>query len=56
MKQSKNKLNRTEIIQALRSHAHPTWFHSILSFPTPALSALLEYYRAGGKPKLVEVE
>lgn len=39
------QMNRMEVIDELRSQAHPTWFHSLLSWSTPRLKALLVFYR-----------
>lgn len=48
-------MNRTEVIHELARHAHPTWYHSIISWSTRDLKALLNYYRAGGElPRWVE--
>lgn len=41
-------MTRWEIIQELRRHAHPSWFHALLDRTTPALRALLFYYENGG--------
>ncbi len=38
------QMNRPEIIFALKSYAHPDWYHAILVFPTNALRALLIFY------------
>lgn len=46
MAKSIEKMNRVEVIFALRSYAHPSWYHSILSMPTDGLKALLTYYKS----------
>lgn len=38
-------MGRPEVVEALRSYAHPSWFRSILDWPTPTLKALLFFYR-----------
>jgi len=38
-------MNRTEVIEAIRYQAHPSWFHSLLDWSTPRLKALLVYWR-----------
>lgn len=42
-------MDRWQVIDELRSHAHPSWFHSLLSWNTPRLKALLVYYREDEK-------
>lgn len=42
-------MNRTEVIFELARHAHPTWYHSLLNWPTYWLKALLSYYRNESK-------
>lgn len=37
-------MKRHEIIFALAQYAHPQWYHSLLSWPTPVLRMLLEHY------------
>jgi len=37
--------NRTEIIYELAKHAHPTMYHSLLSWRTNQLRLLLDYYK-----------
>lgn len=39
-------MNRTQIIFELGKYCHPSWYHSILSWDTHWLRALLEYYQA----------
>lgn len=49
------KLNRTEVIEALRYTAHPSTFHSLLGWSTAHLKALLAYYREDDKqPRLIK--
>lgn len=43
------QMNRMQVIDELRSHAHPSWFHSLLLWTTPRLKALLVYYREDEK-------
>lgn len=38
-------MNRTEVIFDLARFSHPTWYHSLLSWSTPRLKALLMFYR-----------
>lgn len=51
MQNSKNveAMDRIEVIDELRSHAHPSCFHSLLLWTTPRLKALLVYYREDAK-------
>lgn len=42
-------MSRFEVIQDLRYYAHPTWYHSLLSWSTPRLKALLVFYREDAK-------
>ena len=42
-------MKREQVIDELRSHAHPSWFHSLLRWSTPQLKALLVYYRETDK-------
>lgn len=37
-------MNRIQIINALAQYAHPEWYHSLLTWSTPALKLLLEWY------------
>jgi hypothetical protein len=39
------EMDRTQVIHALRIHAHPTWYHCLLAWSTPRLKALLLFYR-----------
>lgn len=39
------EMNRTELVYELARHAHPSWYHSLLDWPTHQLRALLAYYR-----------
>jgi hypothetical protein len=48
------QMNRMQVIDELRSHAHPSWFHSLLSWNTPRLKALLVYYREDAKEETRE--
>ena len=41
-------MTRIELINALRSYAHPTWYHELLTWTTPALRALTLFYKSGG--------
>lgn len=43
------EMNRIQVIEELRSKAHPTWFHSLLRWSTPRLKALLLFYRESDK-------
>lgn len=45
------KLDRPAIIYALARHAHPSWYHSLLAWPTEALRALLVYYETEDKTR-----
>lgn len=38
------EMKREQVIHELRKHAHPQWFHSILSWSTSHLKGLLAYY------------
>lgn len=38
-------MNRTQLINKLARHAHPSWFHSLLEWEDHQLAALLAYYR-----------
>ncbi|HOB90126.1 MAG TPA: hypothetical protein PKG74_02220 [Candidatus Colwellbacteria bacterium] len=42
-------MRRFEVIQDLRYFAHPSFYHSLLSWSTPRLKALLVYYREVAK-------
>ena len=52
------ELNRIEIIFALAQYCHPSWYHSILNWPTKWLNALLGFYQASERkqPKMLEVK
>ena len=39
-------MDRPTVIDQLRRHAHPSWFHSLLSWKTDALKKVLIYYEA----------
>lgn len=39
------EMGRTEIINELAGHAHPTWYHSLLGWETYQLRELLAYYQ-----------
>ena len=43
------QMDRIEVIEEIRSLATPTWFHSLLSWTTPRLKALLVFYREDAK-------
>lgn len=43
------EMKREQVIDALRHHAHPLWFHSLLKWSTPQLKALLVFYRESDK-------
>lgn len=43
-KQKLKQMERPEIIQNLRRHAHPSWFHRLLDVPTQHLRKLLGQY------------
>lgn len=45
MSNSIESMDRAEVIFALASYAHPTWYHSLLRLPTGMLKALLVYYQ-----------
>lgn len=48
------QMNRTEVIEALRSVAHPSTFHSLLTWSTAHLKGLLAYYREDDKePRII---
>lgn len=38
------KMNRIELLNELRRHAHPSWYKQLLEWPTTGLKALLVYY------------
>jgi hypothetical protein len=38
-------MTRTQVIHELAVHAHPTWYHKLLTWKTHQLKALLMYYR-----------
>lgn len=42
-------MKREQVIDELRYHAHPSWFHSLLKWSTPQLKALLVFYREDAK-------
>ena len=44
METQEKKLNRVEVIFALAQYCHPSWYHSILTWPTNRLIDLLNYY------------
>ena len=39
------EMTREQVINELRGQAHPQWFHSLLTWSTPHLKALLTYYK-----------
>lgn len=43
------EMNRPQIIWELARYAHPTWYHSLLEWPTEQLRGLLAYYRDESK-------
>jgi hypothetical protein len=43
--QSINKMRRQDVIFDLARYSHPDWYHSLLSWDTPWLKALLMYFR-----------
>lgn len=46
------EMTREQVINELRGQAHPQWFHSLLTWSTPHLKALLTYYKTSDeKPK-----
>ena len=38
-------MTRINIIYDLAKYAHPSWYHSLLSWTTPQLGRLLDYYQ-----------
>jgi hypothetical protein len=42
--QNTTQRGRIEIIYELAHYAHQDWYHSLLTWSTPALRILLEYY------------
>lgn len=37
-------MTRMELLQALAAHAHQSWYHQLLTWPTEGLRRLLAYY------------
>lgn len=55
MKTEIENMTRWEVINALRPHAHPSWYHQLLAWKTRELKALLYYYELPEESEQVEI-